>query len=432
MLKKALVSMLLLVILSGFVNVPVSFSHTGPSQSSFVPNAGDTKTSQIPGQMVDAVPPFSGPADPTSGDQRQSNSDVDLKTAQFYVALLVRMGDIHFADKEWDAAKDKFERALKLQRHFLKRNPELPTLKRNVALILNRLGHFFQSSGELKEAIARYQESLVIMRQLAELQPENQEWQIELALYLCDSADVLQKGRSSDAAAAIPLIEEAYFRLLLSSEGDDLAKELAERKFHDVISICSSNDDAADVSSLFQTMVAVLAVEKEDYSAASAAQQKAVKLIRRYLYDIPELKDVLFDELTMACWYACLAGEFSLAVEAGEEAVSLLDHDNPCPARGNLAHAYLLNDQFYRAKGLYSRYAGTTFEGFRNWNQEVLADFLTLRKAGIYHSNMALIETLLQESSGEGMVSMFSRRQLPAGSKKMALHVRNHARGSIE
>ena len=98
------------------------------------------------------------------------------------------------------------------------------------------------------------------------------------------------------------------------------------------------------------------------------------------------------------CWFAALAGQYSEALVAGEKAVSLLNDDNASPARMNIAHAYLFNEQFEKAKEIYVRYFGQDFEDGRKWNDELRGDFKILREAGQDQPDMKKIEALLEES----------------------------------
>ena len=104
------------------------------------------------------------------------------------------------------------------------------------------------------------------------------------------------------------------------------------------------------------------------------------------------------------CWTSILAGQFPEALVAGEKAVSL-SGDAPCPARMNLAHAYLFNGQSEKAKAIYIKYKGQSFENGRKWNDEVVNDFKTLRQAGHDHPDMKKIEAQLQKTTGNPTAS---------------------------
>ena len=110
-------------------------------------------------------------------------------------------------------------------------------------------------------------------------------------------------------------------------------------------------------------------------------------------------KQRVFDANSLLCWSATLIGKHAEALAAGEKAIAMLKDDKPCPARMNLAHAYLLNGQLENAKAIYAKYLGTAFEDGRKWNDELRNDFKTLREAGRDHPDIKKIEALLDAGS---------------------------------
>jgi tetratricopeptide (TPR) repeat protein len=104
----------------------------------------------------------------------------------------------------------------------------------------------------------------------------------------------------------------------------------------------------------------------------------------------------LSDANSALCWSATLTGKHAEALAAGEKAVSLLDHDKPHPARMNLAHGYLFNGQFEKAKAIYAKHLGTALDDGRKWNDELRNDINLLREAGHDHPDMKKIEALLE------------------------------------
>lgn len=103
--------------------------------------------------------------------------------------------------------------------------------------------------------------------------------------------------------------------------------------------------------------------------------------------------------LSSQSWLLLLAGKPEKALKNGKEAIALFYNDKPSPAKLNLAHALLMNNRFNRAKVIYTKYAGTSFDDDRKWNDEVRNDFKLLRKAGIVNLYMDKIELLLAVDS---------------------------------
>jgi hypothetical protein len=63
----------------------------------------------------------------------------------------------------------------------------------------------------------------------------------------------------------------------------------------------------------------------------------------------------------------------------------------------NLAHAYLLNDQYSEAKALHKKHKNQNVSASESWNNRTKMDFDDLKKAGIQSENFVRILKLIQE-----------------------------------
>ncbi len=135
----------------------------------------------------------------------------------------------------------------------------------------------------------------------------------------------------------------------------------------------------------------------KNYPAAVKYQRDYVDLLRDRVkvQNLPTAD--LSGDLGQLCWDLLLVGAHSDAQSIGEEAIQLLSNEKPCPARLNLAHAYLVNGQFEKAKAIYSKYLGQRLEDGRSWDNEMLNDFKLLRDAGQDHPGMKKIEAMLEK-----------------------------------
>jgi hypothetical protein len=66
----------------------------------------------------------------------------------------------------------------------------------------------------------------------------------------------------------------------------------------------------------------------------------------------------------------------------------------------NLAHAYLFDNQFDKAKAIYLENKDAKLDDERSFSQAVLDDFEELEQAGITHPDMARIKALLTSKTG--------------------------------
>jgi tetratricopeptide (TPR) repeat protein len=72
-----------------------------------------------------------------------------------------------------------------------------------------------------------------------------------------------------------------------------------------------------------------------------------------------------------------------------------LSPDDPVMIKGNLAHAYLFNNQFEKAKAIYLENKDAKLRDGRTFSQVVLDDFKEFQEAGITHPDMEKIKALL-------------------------------------
>jgi predicted Zn-dependent protease len=63
----------------------------------------------------------------------------------------------------------------------------------------------------------------------------------------------------------------------------------------------------------------------------------------------------------------------------------------------NLAHAYLLNDNFKSAKSIYKEYQSQNVTDSLSWTQKTKQDFDAFQKAGIQNTNFEKILKLIQK-----------------------------------
>jgi hypothetical protein len=63
--------------------------------------------------------------------------------------------------------------------------------------------------------------------------------------------------------------------------------------------------------------------------------------------------------------------------------------------KGNLAHGYLFDNQFEKAKAIYLENKDAKLQDGRAFSQAVLDDFKDFQEAGITHPDMGKIKALL-------------------------------------
>jgi tetratricopeptide (TPR) repeat protein len=125
-------------------------------------------------------------------------------------------------------------------------------------------------------------------------------------------------------------------------------------------------------------------VKKKQYDAAAKDLQKAIELDpknRQYYLDL--------------AWYQLFNRKPREAIAASLKALEL-SPDDAIVIKTNLAHGYLFDNQFDKAKAIYLENKDAKIgDDKRSFSQAVLDDFKEFRAAGITHPDMEKIQVLL-------------------------------------
>jgi tetratricopeptide (TPR) repeat protein len=123
--------------------------------------------------------------------------------------------------------------------------------------------------------------------------------------------------------------------------------------------------------------------KKKQYAAAINDEQKAIELD-------PKNGDYYLD----LGWYQLFNRKPREAVAASLKALEL-SPDDAVVIKANLAHGYLFDNQFEKAKAIYLENKNAKLHDGRAFSQAVLDDFKEFQEAGITHPDMEKIKALL-------------------------------------
>ncbi|MGH7944229.1 MAG: hypothetical protein ACREF9_04375 [Opitutaceae bacterium] len=142
----------------------------------------------------------------------------------------------------------------------------------------------------------------------------------------------------------------------------------------------------------------LLLAEKKYYEALQAfdGAREALKPLIGRSPDNRMYQKALQENYTNTAWAFLLAQRPNEAIAAASKGVELDPTENSLKI--NLAHGYLLTDQFEKASAIYLENKNVKLPDGRGFVQIVLKDFKDLREAGVTHPDMKRIERLL---SGE-------------------------------
>lgn len=119
---------------------------------------------------------------------------------------------------------------------------------------------------------------------------------------------------------------------------------------------------------------------------------KAIRLLQVGLIENGSGK--VMDYNALATYYI-YSKQYGKAIKYLKEAEKM--DDSELLVQLNLAHAYLLNDQYSEAKALHKKYRNQNVSATENWNSRTKADFEEMTKAGIESDNFNRILKTIED-----------------------------------
>lgn len=222
------------------------------------------------GRTKDALALYRGAfavAEALAGEYPQ---DGDLK--RDVAVILEKIGDALFALGDFAAAADMIRRDVAISRE-LAQNDDSEAL-RDLALALERLGEAGQAMGETGSALANFTEAIAIKRRIVAKSPGKSDYRRDLGIALSTLADF--RLALNDARGALPLIAEAndLFAYLAASDPGNafIARNLAQSRLHEA--------DARLALGEVGEAIDGFALAIEDFEALAAADPENARVSR--------------------------------------------------------------------------------------------------------------------------------------------------------
>jgi tetratricopeptide (TPR) repeat protein len=133
---------------------------------------------------------------------------------------LTKLGDLRLATHDRAAALAAYEESLAIKRQLTAADPGNAHWQRDLSVSLNKVGRVRLDTGNDARALAAYEEGLAIMRKLVAADPGNAQWQTDVvfSLYWVGRA-------SSDPQRAGAALREALAILEALARDDKLTAE---------------------------------------------------------------------------------------------------------------------------------------------------------------------------------------------------------------
>jgi Flp pilus assembly protein TadD len=137
-------------------------------------------------------------------------------------------------------------------------------------------------------------------------------------------------------------------------------------------------------------------IEAETYNdrADADAKEKRYEAAVQDMQKAIELDPTNGEYYSDLGWYQLFNRKPRESIAASLKALELAPDDSVL-IKGNLAHGYLFDNQFDKAKAIYLENKESKIDYERSFTQAVLDDFKELEEAGVTHPDMEKIKALL-------------------------------------
>jgi tetratricopeptide (TPR) repeat protein len=341
----------------------------------------------------------------------------DLQTLPEVKRLLAaahdRLADLEFRQKKYDDAAKISSLSISMLEPLRTENAGDPLLRElSAAYDIQAKAAF--GAGNPNLALALREKEFAIVEQLAARDPNNMEWQHDLALSLDERGQVLEKLQKSEAALraytdAISIGETLIARssipidwprdtartlfhrsVLLGRLGQPAEALNAARRMTTILEKLASSSleivSDANLETAYRLARGALLASNRPTEAMDTAEQQlfAISLVSdREGIDFSRVAQVL----NSLCWTALFAGDIQRAEVAGRQA-SVLDPG----LQLNYAHALMYAGKLEQAKKIYLGGLSVGGEKAIKWRKDIADDFAALSARNLQHPLMAEIK----------------------------------------
>ena len=289
-----------------------------------------------------------------------------------------KLGDIALVEGDLKWARDAFEQSHKIRLNIFDVDSYNVVARRDLSVSYFKLGDIDLSEGDLKGARKAFEKAIEIDKCLADADFQNFHAQRDLSI----SYDRL--GEVAMAEGDLKAAGEAY------EKSHEISIRLAEaepRNLHAQRDLSFSYERLGEV-----------AMAESDLKAAGEAYRKSLEISQRLAKATTsaQAQQDLSCQYNNLAWYHLHDKNFPLADEFARKAIAR-SHDSIFQA--NLAHALLFQGKYAEAEKIHVQHKGTKVDG-QTWEHWVAEDFRKLRKAGIVHPDMKMVESLLGIAGG--------------------------------
>jgi tetratricopeptide (TPR) repeat protein len=327
-----------------------------------------------------------------------------------------RMAGLQFERQQYDAAVGTSALSISMLEELRTKRP-LNAVLRELSVAYDIQAKAADAAGNPGLALARREKDFAIIKQLADGEPDNIEWQHDLALSLDTRARVLEKLEQNEAAL------EAYAEAIAIGEALKAQSRIPAEWLRDTAGTLGHRGvllkrlgRTAEAVEAFRRMLAILeqlassypgTVSPRDLENAYRRAREALLETNRWAEALETAEQQLFaislaadretrdlnrlaQVLSSVCWTALLARNTQRAEWAGRSAFALAPGLQG--VRLNYAHALMYSGNLEHAKKSYLDGLSVGEEEAGKWRKSIRSDFAYLSARNLQHPLMAAIE----------------------------------------
>ncbi|MGE5391255.1 MAG: TIR domain-containing protein [Deltaproteobacteria bacterium] len=249
-----------------------------------------------------------------------------------------------------------------------------------LGLSYTTLGNLYQSRGDYDSAQKSYEQAKACLQPLVS-KTYNRDVQLSMLMlhgFMCDMA--YKQGDNIRAQAEFAQ-KQAIINGLPDINSDySAAWEMANLYYQKGTLSLSQNKKSQALGDYQQSEKAFTKIAKGQKGVSSEQTKCAACCVR--------------------AWINILNNKPEQALREAQNGVAYDPYDRFTIVRVKMAHAYLLSNQREKALQMYKKYRDQRVNNYTFFADQVLQDFKDLRKVGITHPDMEIVEAMMRPASG--------------------------------
>jgi tetratricopeptide (TPR) repeat protein len=306
--------------------------------------------------------------DTTLSQQDHLNGDIksDLSIAH------EKLGDVYLRYNELGKAMNHYSASLSIRSKLVKQNPMQSVFLYNLSIAHSNIGDVHLRTGEIESALDEFKASLLISQQLVDLEPSNKLYQNSLSVVNNEIGDAYFDQKNT--IEALTYYEASLTVLRQYTKVFPTNIQYRQNFLHSYLTAANTYASAKNYGTAASTLKELIDLAGANvHGTSDDVNENNVKQHgESYFY---------------WSWYSLNNNTFEGVLPTAIKVASMLDKDDEMKIMLNLniAHAYILSDDYASAQSIYEKYKGYTFKNGRTWDELAVIGIIKLYKNDVTH-----------------------------------------------